>query len=68
LLDLSGESADKLMEGIEKIKAKARERGKVQAFTMSLSEGKKGTSVVAVPRTEAADIEQRTIAGIVNIG
>lgn len=62
LLDLSGDSADMLMDGIAKIKSQARERGKVQAFTMSLSEGKSGISVVAVPRTEAADIEQGTLA------
>lgn len=62
LLDLSGDSADALVRGIEKIKSKARERGKVQAFTMSLSQGQSGISVVAVPRTEPAAIEEGTLA------
>lgn len=62
LLDLSSDSADTLMSGIEKIKSKARQRGKVQAFAMSLDHGNSGTSVVAVPRAQAGEIEQGTLA------
>lgn len=62
LLDLSSDSADTLMSGIEKIKSKARERDRVQVFTMSLDQGNSGTSVVAIPRAQAGEIEQRTLA------
>jgi hypothetical protein len=60
LLDLSGDTADKLMGVIAKTKLKARSSGKRQAFTMVLDEGKSGISFVAEPCT-AMEIEQNTL-------
>ena len=59
LMDLSGESADALMTGIDKIKLKARERQRAQSFTMSLGEAG-GISVVAVPEG-ATDLEEKSL-------
>lgn len=60
LLDLSGDSADKLMDAIAKVKSKARFSGKPQAFTILLNEMKDGISFLVDPDIQA-DIEQSSL-------
>lgn len=62
MLDLSGESADALMDGLSMIRSRAQERDKTQVFTMSLSDGRSGVSTVAVPRSDVENIGERTLA------
>lgn len=60
LLDLSSDAANYLMDALKKTNSKARSSGKRQAFTMMLSEGKRGISYVAEP-SDMANIEQTTL-------
>ncbi len=60
LLDLSGDSADKLMAAIAKVKAKARFSCKAQTFTMVLNQMKDGISFLVDPDIQA-DIEQSSL-------